>query len=42
MNSNLPNFHTFDTIVRDTLDIIHAVLSSMGGDHGELKRESRF
>ena len=42
MNSNLPNFHTFDPIVRDPLDIIPAVLSSMGGDHQELKRESPF
>ena len=42
MNSNLPNFHTFDPIVRDPLDVIPAVLSSMGGDHGELKRESIF
>tara|TARA_Y100000768_G_scaffold386257_1_gene374216 strand:- start:5220 stop:5840 length:621 start_codon:yes stop_codon:yes gene_type:complete len=42
MNSSLPNFHTFDPIIRDPLDIIPAVLSSMGGDHEELKKESPF
>jgi hypothetical protein len=39
-NSNLPYFHTFDPIVKDPLDIIPAIQSSLGGDHSELKRES--
>ena len=42
LNSNLPYFHTFDPIASDPLDIIPAVLSSMGGDHGELKKKSPF
>ena len=42
MNSSLPYFHTFDPIVWNPLDIIPAVLSSMGGDHRELKRKSPF
>ncbi len=40
INSNLPSFHTFDPIVNDPLDIIPAILTSLGGDHKELKKAS--
>ena len=39
-NSNLPSFHTFDPILNDPLEIIPAILSSLGGDHTELKKAS--
>jgi len=40
MQSNLPNFHTFDPIVHDPVEVIPSIQSSLGGDHVDIKKVS--